>query len=389
MKRFLIILGVVVWGLSAMTVQAQEVTVSDAAGLAAAIDAANSGGPATILLEDGVYSLNGGFNISRDGITIRSVSGIRENVIIEGQGMWGGVPNIFWVTASYFTLQGVSIGNVANHALQVHGELGAGHVTVSNVRFFDCYEQMMKVSIVFDDVSVYSDTGLVENCLFEYTAGVGPNWYIGGIDVHGGRHYVIRNNTFMNIISPVQEVGEHAIHMWTNAQYMNIQFNRIINCDRGIGLGMRTDRGGGGVIGGIVRNNFIYHNGAGQFADTGIILEAAEATNVYNNTIYMEGSYPNAIEYRWAETSGGMVVNNLTNRAITARDGATADVSNNVVTAQAGWFVNPSAGDLHLATPVAEVVDQGRFIEDFIYDIDGDPRPSGAGMDIGADEWVQ
>jgi hypothetical protein len=388
-KKLVLVAVALILGFAVVPCQAQEVTVGDVGGLIAAIDAANNGGPATILLEDGTYSLSGGFNISRDGITIRSVSGIRENVIIEGEGMWGGVPNIFWVTASYFTLQSVSIGNVANHAIQVHGEMGAGHVTVSNVRIFDCYEQMIKVSIVFDDVSVYSDTGLIENCLFEYTAGIGPNWYIGGIDIHGGRHYVIRNNTFQNIISPVQEVGEHAIHIWTEAQYPNIQFNRIINCDRGIGLGMRTDRGGGGVIGATVRNNFIYHSGVGPFADTGIILEAAVNTNIYNNTIYMEGSYPNAIEYRWPETMGGMVVNNLTNRNITARDGASATVSNNVTTAQAGWFVNPAAGDLHLATPVASVVDQGMFIDDFVFDIDGDPRPSGAGIDIGADEWVQ
>ncbi len=387
MKTIIIILSTfVIIGFSPVFSQAQEVVVGDAAGLAAAVEAANGGGPAEILLQDGIYTLSNGLWISRDGVTVRSVSGDREAVVIQGEGMWGGVSHVFWVAANDFTVRDVSLGNVANHAVQIFGDMGVGNATVSNCHIFDTFEQMIKISFDFDNPETFSVGGLIENCLFEYTAGIGPQWYIGGIDGHAAQNYVIRNNTFMNIISPGDDVAEYAIHFWSNAQNIHVEFNRILNCDRGIGFGLGQDRG---AAGGNIRNNFIFHNASEGFADVGIALESAAGANVYNNTIYQEHSYPNAIEYRFGATTGGMIVNNLTNRAITSRDGGESTVSHNVTSAQAGWFVDPAGGDLHLASPVGGVVDQGMFIEDFLYDIDGDPRPTGGGMDIGADEWVQ
>ena len=106
-----------------------------------------------------------------------------------------------------------------------------------------------------------------------------------------------------------------------------------------------------------------------------------------HNTILLNGTYPNAIEYRFSGTSGVLIANNLTNRAIAQRDGASGSVSHNVTDAESNWFINPSAGNLHLSSAIPTVVDQGRSISGLTTDFDGGSRPQGDGIDIGADEW--
>jgi hypothetical protein len=106
----------------------------------------------------------------------------------------------------------------------------------------------------------------------------------------------------------------------------------------------------------------IYHDSAEMLADVGIALESATDARVYNNKVYVENTYPNAIEYRFAETTGVYIANNLANNVVIQRDGASGTVSTNVTSAESSWFVSPSTGDLHLSCPVPHVVDQGQAI---------------------------
>lgn len=360
-----------------------DVVVSNVTELVNAVADANVGGDNTILVEDGTYNLDTMLWVEGNGITVRSSSGNRDAVTIRGDGMEGSVSHIFNVVGSDFTVSDLTIGWVANHAIQIQGNENAHRPLIQNLHLVDTYEQMIKVS--YDSGSDNSsDGGIVENCVFEYSAGIGPQYYIGGVDAHQAKDWIVRNNTFKNISSPRGEVAEFAIHFWSDSEDTLVECNTIINCDRGIGFGLS----GRGHIRGIIRNNMIYHDTSGTYADVGIYLEYATDTQVYNNTIYLEHDYPNAIEYRFSGTTGALIVNNLTNKEIAQRDGASATVSHNVTDAQASWFVNPSAGDLHLNTQPPTVIDQGQSVTGLTSDFDGDPRPQSEGIDIGADEVV-
>jgi hypothetical protein len=362
------------------TVVGDVIHVSDAAQLAAAVAAANdAGGNRTILLEEGQYDLESPLHITAGHVVIRGRSGDRERVVIQGAGMSSGVSHVFLVAASHVTIADLSLGEVYYHGIQVQGENGADDLRVHNVRFFNTGEQMLKGSY---DGSRGSNHGVVACSLFEYTAAFGPQYYIGGIDVHHGTDWVVRQNTFKNIRSPGGSLAEFAVHFWSDSANPTIEKNIIINCDRGIGLGL----GDRGCAGGLIRNNTIYADDRGIFNDVGIGLESASDVEIYHNTIFLAHGYDNAVEYRFAAATGNVIINNLTNKAIRARDGGRAATASNVTAAQADWFVHPASGDLHLSRAVASVADAGEPLAEVPDDIDGDARPAGGGYDIGADE---
>ncbi|GAB6095163.1 hypothetical protein JCM14469_14150 [Desulfatiferula olefinivorans] len=362
-------------------VDGEAVTVSSSAGLIAAVAQANSsGGSRTILIEDGQYMVGGILVIQANDVLIRSLSGNRDGVILQGPGMTSNLPHVFLIRGSRVTIADLSLGEVANHGIQVQGEHGASRLRVHNVRFFNTGEQMLKGST---GNNTGSDNGVVECSLFEYTDDFGPQYYIGGIDVHRGRNWTVRNNTFRNIRSPEPgRVAEHAVHFWNRSEDPLIEKNIVINCDRGIGLGLGTSP----CFGGMIRNNMIYADDQGLNSDVGIGLESSRDVRVYNNTVFFDHGYPNAVEYRFADAVDNIMVNNLTNKAVTARNDGEASVRRNVTDAESAWFVDTAAGDLHLASPVPTVVDAGETLADVTDDIDGNSRPRGSGFDIGADE---
>lgn len=284
-----------------------------------------------IILKSGTYSLTKRLTLERDNLSIVGESG-PSKTFITGQGMRNSKdPEILVdVAASHISISGVTLRRSSNHLIQVRAEKNADHFYLGNCVLQDAYEQLVKISGYREIKGHYSDYGIIEYCLFEYTAGIGPQFYIGGIDAHRSRHWLVQNNTFKNIASPTGHIAEHAIHFWNDSSDTIVRNNTILNSDRGIGFGLgdtprQHQRG-------VIEGNLIVHtNRAHPYADTGIVLESSPNTVIRDNTVLLYSGYPNAIEYRFSYTHGVIIVGNTVNKRITSRDGATATVTENQV----------------------------------------------------------
>ncbi len=356
------------------------IQVATTSELRSAISTANqSGGNLTILIEDGTYQIASTASypyITASNVVFRSVSGNRDAVILTGTGMISQTGTEIGISAvgDNITIADLTIRGVSNHGISVSGD----NLFVHNVKIQDAFEQLLKGT----SGGGGAEKGTVQCSLFEYTAGVGPQYYIGGLDIHDGDDWTVRDNVFKNIASPSMRLAEHAIHFWNNSSNAIVERNHIYNCDRGIGFGL----GSSGNTGGIIRNNMIYNDGHHDFDDVGIGLETSPDTRVYNNSIYID--YPNAIEYRFEATTGVEIVNNITNKRITSRNGGEADVRSNLETVSDDWFVDLEAGDLRLAGMVTSLVDQGEDLGDeLMYDIDKKLRSDYGTIDMGAQEF--
>jgi hypothetical protein len=338
----------------------------------------------TILLADGTYNLgqNGHYLwFDTPNVTLRSASGNREAVILDDN---YSATEIVTIAASNVTLADITIKRAGTHPVHVVTSSSANtlNTLIYNVHIIDPGQQAIKINP--STSSYYLDNGTVACSRIELTdAGRQKVWeinsscYTGGVDGHQARNWVIRDNLIEGFWCS-GGLSEHGIHLWSNSTDTLVERNMIVDCARGIGFGL----GSSGHSGGIIRNNMIHVN-----QDVGIGLETSPSTKVYNNTVYNGNDYMASIEYRFAATSGVQIINNLTNKSILQRDGATGTLQNNVTNAQASWFASAAAGDLHLASSISGVVDGGQTLADVTDDYDGDARPIGSASDVGADEY--
>ena len=369
------------------------VSVSTVSQLQSAVAAIASG--TTILMQPGTYRLTQQLRI-RYGVTnvaLRGATGNRNDVVLLGSGMnTAGVDIAVKVEdAQDVLLANFSVGQTRWHPIQLQGEFGAERVHIYNVRLFDAGQQFLKST--FDANNPDGVDGVtVEYCLFEFT-NIGPAYgYTQGIDVHNGAGWVIRYNTFRNITVPpgATFTERPAIDMWSGSRDTLVYGNLIVNCERGIILGLGPQQGfEHSHSGGAIFNNVIYRAvGKTVHPDAGISVWDSPGTRVFNNTVIQNGTYKDAIEYRFPGTTGVQVFNNLTDGAIRSRDGAVAALGNNYTLATAALFANAAVGDLHLAKGASVAIDRGRTMAGTAVDFDWNARPAGTAWDIGADEAV-
>jgi len=374
-----------------------------------------------IVLADGTYNFDEansggstGLYFATPNITMVGNASDSSKVILDSKyADHGGQTGVITIDSANVTLAHFTVKNSIFHLVHLQGD--ADGAQVHDVRLMNGGQQFLKGSPGVGQI----DDGSVTCSHFSMDANGRANVWgygeaegsttcsTGGIDTHDANHWVVSDNTFLGIycdetLHPAHGkkgddrghqtyrngLAEFAVHMRNSEQGTShtIERNRIINCARGIGLGVNDTST---EYGGVIRNNYIFnqHPGTGQH-DVGIFVGGVKNAEVYNNTIFFSSSnaYPNAVEARFDFTTDVRVVNNLLNKNIQMRNGATGIVENNVTNAQVAWFENVSSGNLHLARCDIDGIHGASLPEaNLLYDFDLDERPT-TFADIGADQ---
>jgi uncharacterized repeat protein (TIGR01451 family) len=376
-----------------------EVDPSQASELDSTIQAAATGD--TILLRDGTYELHGDYLwFSTPGVTMRSASGNREAVVIDGNYE---TTEMVTVNASSVTIADLTLRRAQTHPIHVTPPHDA-HITATliyNVHIIDPGEQAIKIN---QNGNQFPDNGVVACSHIEMTdegRSHVSGCYTGGVDAHRAWGWMIRDNVIEGFWCQ-NGLSEHAIHFWTGSRDTIVERNVLIDDARGVGFGLGQSGSnwrvypdgpcpGADYVGhfdGIIRNNFIFAGRDALFSsqygfDCGICLEQACGTQVLHNTVASTQSPFSSIEWRWPNTDAE-ITNNLVSHNLRERDGASASLAGNLEDAPLSLFVDGTGGDLHLTEGASSAIGQG-VNAGVTTDIDGQTRDSAP--DIGADEY--
>ncbi len=365
----------------------------------------------TILLKPGTYKVAATLQFIKDNVTMRSKTGIRGDVILDGNG--GGLPlnpanflgEIIAVAASNITLADFSIRYAKFHGIHAYAPTTRNitQLRMRNMRVFDCSQQQIKINSSGGSPLYWVDEGILECSLVEYVDKTlmqrqSNYFYTGGIDVHGGWNWIIRNNQFRGFYRN-DSLLEAAVHFWNKSRGTLVENNLFVDNYRGITFGTNTshstterkypDSAGNTPyldhIDGIIRNNMIF-NRKGVHLESGMELTNVAVIEVYHNTIFAMDPPFSGIEYRFPDTKV-LIANNMSSLNIMQRDGAQGTLQGNLVNVPANLFVNAAAGDLHLGVGAVTAIDKGNVLAVGKATLDFDGQTRDLKPDIGADEY--
>ena len=356
-------------------------SVSTETQLQNAVSAAPPG--TTIVIAPGTYNLTSTLYLDVDDLTLRGATNNRNDVILVGKGMtngnYGAVRFGVWTNAQRITIANLTIRDVYEHHIILNP--GAESPRIYNVRLVDAGSQFIKANP--DDAGGGVDNGRIEYSVFEHST-TAPDSNTNGVDVLAGSGWVVSSNLFRNFRAPHGQLAGPAVVFRGGSRDALVERNTFVNCQREIALGLE-EASPDDNSGGMVRNNFIYRM-ASMAADSAISVGDSPNTQVLHNTVLVNGTYPAPIEYRFPDTTGVVVLNNLLDGSISARDGASGTVMANYTSAAASMFVNPTTGDLHLRSTATAVTDRVTALSNASQDWDEESRPQGSSADYGADE---
>jgi len=360
----------------------EVIRVENVTQLFAAAEQVSPGG--TIMLADGFYAMPRYFELHTDNVTLRSATGQRDSVILDGthsqHGELVGVSRCTGVTIADLTIQ-----NIKWNGFKINSNLHATRVTIRNCVIHNIWQRGVKGPAMDeqDRGHVWPTDCCIEYCLFyndrpkayaDDPADTPDNFggnYIGGIDAMHARGWVIRDNVLSGIHGRTGE-GRGAIFLWNESHDCVVERNIIIDCDCGICLGNPSRRPDTPWHARrcLVRNNFVTRCG-----ETGVLAAHTRDCRVIHNTIHDPASQLRRLIWVQDDNDGLLVANNLLSGPDVLRTGTGPVVlQHNVAqTDLAASFVDAAAGNLRLR---ASVPGDCACLADAPQDIDGCPRPA-------------
>ncbi|MBE0534660.1 MAG: right-handed parallel beta-helix repeat-containing protein [Phycisphaerae bacterium] len=359
----------------------------------AALDEAKPG--TTILLEDGHYMMPHYVAIRTDGVTLRSASGNRQGVVIDGMESRDG--ELIGITAcSGVTIADLTIQNIRWNGFKINSETGVQDLTLYNCVVRNIWQRGVKgVKVPLENRETIRPRNCrISYCLFyndrpkqfsDDPADTPANFngdYIGGIDVMYAAGWTISDNVFVGIQGRTRQ-GRGAIFVWHDSQDCVIERNVIIDCDAGVCLGNphRPQDVRDHCTRCVVRNNFITRG-----PQAGIVTVYTRDCRLLNNSIYEPESRFGRLIRVVFDNEGLFIANNLLcGPDVRMESDSPVRQAANVAGDLASLFVDPARGDLHLARVDARVIDRGVELQDGGTDIDRQVRDGKP--DLGAHEF--
>ncbi|MFT5128252.1 MAG: hypothetical protein ACI8W8_001861 [Rhodothermales bacterium] len=251
----------------------------------------------TIALGDGLYRMPVFLDIKTDKLTLRSASGNRHAVIIDGSTSRHG--ELIGITGcSGVTIADLTVQNIKWNGIKINADKGTQRVTIHNCVLHNIWQRGVKSpNVPKDRQDLCPRDCRVQFCLFyndrpkRFTddEADGPDDYngnyIGGIDVKNTIDWLITDNVFIGIQGRTRE-GRACVYISENGQGCIIERNIFLNCDIGIALGNPTlGYSPQQAVNCVARDNLVI-----DCPETGILACYTQNCRIERNTVIEAGS---------------------------------------------------------------------------------------------------
>jgi lysophospholipase L1-like esterase len=270
----------------------EVIRVADVGQLFKAVGDVKPGG--TILLADGRYMMPRYLGITTDGVTLRSESGDRNKVVLDGaasrHGELVGITGCEGVTIAQLT-----VANVKWNGIKINSDKGARRVRVYDCVIHNVWQRGIKGPAVPEGKrkEFCPRDCRVEYCLFHNdrpksfaddetdTPKTFNGNYVAGIDVMFAEGWKITDNVFVGLQGRTRE-GRAAVFLWQDSRNCAVERNFFIDCDVAVALGNPSrKREPVHATGCVVRNNLI-----ARCPETGILACYTKDCEIAENSIF-------------------------------------------------------------------------------------------------------